>query len=482
MNWLHHIITKPHIKTGVACFIIGPQGTGKSTVGEVIARLFNTAAQQSTGLDPLVADFNSSLAECVFYVCDEMKQASKSENSEQAGKLKSVVTERFFLLHEKYKNRVRAEQFLNLYGSFNNLVPILIDSVVGNRRYWLVETCKEFPNKALLSTIKNWINFPETEESQNVFTHFLSLLFHMDKLEGGVFDTYKHKWNTRSALERFPVTKTLSEAMLVKAQMPVRFLKALHDCEIIGLLLDDDGASMRDKRYKLTQNPEIFTKLFVQVTKDQTTWPVNKQQLEFIKDEDGKYVLKPNLWLTPEECMIAFGQFAIAQGYNDAKINNMSLPKLRSFLDRQMTYSRHKGQYDVKTLTMTGYTDEFQLFMIHWLTKGLVSVLEETDQEEIVLPHDRKFSFSSLYEVFYEAYKKEKNLSEDRFLSNREFALKANNWFTIKQERINGKNEKFYYLEKNIEKEFPIPDLDDLLESDQEVELEFEMENLELDA
>ena len=71
LAWLADIVQNPGHKAGTAIVLVGKQGTGKSIVGDIMARLLGRHHRQVSSLRFVTGRFNSHLKDCLPLQCDE---------------------------------------------------------------------------------------------------------------------------------------------------------------------------------------------------------------------------------------------------------------------------------------------------------------------------------------------------------------------------------------------------------------------------
>ncbi|MBT4384509.1 hypothetical protein HOD30_02040, partial [Candidatus Peregrinibacteria bacterium] len=98
LNWLARAIQKPQDIGEVALVLRGKKGCGKTTLGEVMRRIFGNNYLLIDDPNLLTRGFNAHLRECVFAVADEAVFAGDKRT---AGKLKSQITSTTMNLERK---------------------------------------------------------------------------------------------------------------------------------------------------------------------------------------------------------------------------------------------------------------------------------------------------------------------------------------------------------------------------------------------
>eukprot|EP00122_Pirum_gemmata_P010747 Pgem_evm2s9947 len=428
LSWQNHILTNPSEKTGVAPSIIGPQGAGKSCLGEAFGALFRDASAQFSGLEPVIGTFNSEMFHNVFFLVDELPQASRSKDAVTVEKFKSAVTEKKALRRNMFEDYYKDKQYLNFMLTLNNHACVLLDTAKsGNRRFPHFNTTNEYPDKRILARIKNWLQTPDSQESKDVFQNWMSILFHLHNLEYdnilSFFKPYNDKWSTRYSLESFPTTQALIDSQMIKAHMPIKFMHALKQGEIVGIPVEKTimDRNIRYEKILLATTPLEFN-----------TWPVNEKEFEIDLDDDGNPTLLPGLWLNIDEMMNCFRYWADQQGYSLDKIKKMDKIKFHDSIRNMIKYNKKKKKYDIKSISLTGYADEMYVFMDYYLRKGYF------------LEKNKRFTFDFLYSQYnsYVSYKKFKDKNPERIMSKDKFSKSITYWFSM----VRSKEGRKYFL------------------------------------
>jgi ABC-type molybdenum transport system ATPase subunit/photorepair protein PhrA len=98
--WCAYTVQRPKLKTGVVVLLIGEQGTGKSTLSNIIAALHAPYTSKINDLDQLTSRFNSSdLENKLFIQIEEAKWHSK----QQISIIKDLVTSNTIRIEQKFK-------------------------------------------------------------------------------------------------------------------------------------------------------------------------------------------------------------------------------------------------------------------------------------------------------------------------------------------------------------------------------------------
>lgn len=167
LDWLAHLVQKPHERTALVPVLIGKQGTGKGILmdgimGPILGDFFtavNTSAE-------LMARFNIKLSKKFLTFIDE---ATWRGNKTEDGILKRMVGSPTMTVEEKHGAIYDMENYSRYVIASNNMEAVALE--VGNRRYVVIETADEGaadPN--YFDPIGNYVN---EEENLRKFLGFL---------------------------------------------------------------------------------------------------------------------------------------------------------------------------------------------------------------------------------------------------------------------------------------------------------------------
>ncbi len=122
VGWLADIVQRPAKKVGASLVLRGPQGVGKTKVGEVFGSLMS--AHYALVSDPrfIIGRFNAHLMSLILLHCDEAFWAG---DHAAEGKLKDLVTGDHHFVEFKGKEVIRVRNYVRLLvsGNQNWLVP-----------------------------------------------------------------------------------------------------------------------------------------------------------------------------------------------------------------------------------------------------------------------------------------------------------------------------------------------------------------------
>lgn len=134
-SWLHHIITKPHIKTEKAIVLYSDiHGAGKNSIIELIIKLLGEKkCGKVSSVDDFTKSFNSFLCKKFLIYGDEIDAKAKN----LADTLKNIISQKKINLEYKGKDSIEINDCSNYIFTTNNELTFKVDK--SDRRYFIVE-------------------------------------------------------------------------------------------------------------------------------------------------------------------------------------------------------------------------------------------------------------------------------------------------------------------------------------------------------
>lgn len=134
LDWIARGLQHPLERAGTALCLVGAQGTGKSTVGEILRRVYGLRYSIHASADnDLVGQFNDRLENRLLFVGDE---ATFGNDPRIKGKIKSLITEGALRIEGKYQSAREVRNRLKFIFTSNELAALPIES--GDRRSTVV--------------------------------------------------------------------------------------------------------------------------------------------------------------------------------------------------------------------------------------------------------------------------------------------------------------------------------------------------------
>ena len=208
LAWMAQLVQQPHKKPGTALVLIGPQGTGKSTFGEILIQMIGRRhAMSVNSIKSLTRDFNSHLRDKCLVVVEEGKVTAADANV-----MKDLITNDYITIEQKYVDKVPMRNHLHLVICSNEANAIFAQA--GERRYAML---------------------PVSERHREDYAYFDRLYKSLDPEAVGSLLRILRAWDYSSInLRRVPRTELLLENKVQSMNLVERFLyNALHTGEIL---------------------------------------------------------------------------------------------------------------------------------------------------------------------------------------------------------------------------------------------------------
>ena len=138
IGWFAQIFQHPDKKIGTSLVLRGPQGVGKTKVGEVIGSLLGEHYKLVSDPRYITGRFNSHLADCLLLHADEAFWAG---DHAAEGKLKDLITGHDHFIEYKGKEPVRVQNFVRLLVTGND--DWLVPAGLGERRPAVLDVGQE---------------------------------------------------------------------------------------------------------------------------------------------------------------------------------------------------------------------------------------------------------------------------------------------------------------------------------------------------
>lgn len=134
LDWIAHGLQNPLERAGTALCLVGSQGTGKSTVGEILRRTYGLKYSIHASADnDLVGSFNDRLENRLLFVGDE---AVFGGDPRIKGRIKSLITESALRIEGKFQSAREVRNRLKFLFTSNELAALPIEP--GDRRSTIV--------------------------------------------------------------------------------------------------------------------------------------------------------------------------------------------------------------------------------------------------------------------------------------------------------------------------------------------------------
>jgi hypothetical protein len=139
IRWSAFGVQNPGLPAEVALTFIGGKGTGKSTFGRIMCRIFGQHGVAVAGEKSLTSNFNKHLHGCVMLLADE---AVPPGNRNAAGLIKNFITDETIMVEPKGVDSFPAPNRMKVIIASNN--TYVVDASDDERRYAVFNVSKRF--------------------------------------------------------------------------------------------------------------------------------------------------------------------------------------------------------------------------------------------------------------------------------------------------------------------------------------------------
>lgn len=222
MNYLAHMVQKPHEKAGVMIIYMGGEGTGKGSMCRVLEAIWSHSTLQVSNVDDILGRFTGALERSYIVWLDEaiFKGDRKSQDA-----LKTFITEPYIRIEEKYQPKREIKSFHRCFAATNHKHFGQVSA--DNRRFFMLQVSEDKKvNKAASAEIQKehsayWKRFYAALQDNHTIPAFLH---HLEQRDISDFN-----------VNQFPSTKTHKEQKLKSLEGVERFLfEALNKGEEIN--------------------------------------------------------------------------------------------------------------------------------------------------------------------------------------------------------------------------------------------------------
>lgn len=201
--WLAWPLKYPGTKMSYSIVIHGGQGTGKSLFFErLMMQIYGLEYAIQIGQTELESHYTGWLSQKLYVVCNEVA-SSAAERKHSRNRLKSIITDKWFAIEEKFMPVRLEENHANLVFLSNEHQPVLPD--MDDRRYQIIRFDKKEPCDYYDTLAK------EIEENASEFYQYL-----LDYDPQGYAGAYAKPYNTEArelliASSRTPIEQFVCE-------------------------------------------------------------------------------------------------------------------------------------------------------------------------------------------------------------------------------------------------------------------------------
>lgn len=144
LSWIADMLQRPAEKPGTALVLVGPQGAGKTFLGErIIGPIIGGGHYtQMNSIESLTSKFNAVADNKLFIQCDE---AMHSYQKDVAAKLKSIITDETVMIEPKGINSYKKPNHMHfLFTSNEEHSAVFIDASPYERRYTVLKVSGKY--------------------------------------------------------------------------------------------------------------------------------------------------------------------------------------------------------------------------------------------------------------------------------------------------------------------------------------------------
>jgi len=138
LSFMAHAVQKPEQKVRWMILLIGGQGSGKTTIGDILGQLVGMSNFASIPATDMLGNFNSPLKNKMVVMIEEMRISRSTQTTALATALKEKVTNDVLLVKEKNVPEYYINNVIRFIGTSNHPAPIEIEP--GDRRYYIIKS------------------------------------------------------------------------------------------------------------------------------------------------------------------------------------------------------------------------------------------------------------------------------------------------------------------------------------------------------
>lgn len=271
-NWIAHLFQKPAEKTLTSILFNSIQGLGKNTLFEYIGRLLGYFLV-TTNIDNLFGDFNESLRCKIFVIVNEV---SGKETTKYKEKMKSLITDSYININEKYKNTQHIKNNVNMIMFTNNQCPVMIEDM--DRRYVCIKGHHQVKSIDFFERLYSVMDM--TTKKGKAFAKEIAEIF---------FDRDITDFNPRKKIET-EYFNTIKQVNTVVRFLDHYFQNKSHICDPIHIQAEKLYTNPLPKNAKDSEEPMSFVKFCKDYNYEQIKGSAFYRQMRDYTKETGGFV------------------------------------------------------------------------------------------------------------------------------------------------------------------------------------------------
>ena len=170
-NWAAYIVQNPNVLPGICVVVRGPQGVGKSKLGEAIGYCRGAYVAVSNSI--FREQFNSKWSDARFVAAAEVMLSDSRK--EHADRFKAWITDPFIEYHKKNVPEFNIQNRIAWWLSSNDDNPVVVPA--GDRRFTILEATHPEP-AVKQSLIEAWRTYDRREHEWPELKHLCHKLLH----------------------------------------------------------------------------------------------------------------------------------------------------------------------------------------------------------------------------------------------------------------------------------------------------------------
>lgn len=138
LSFMAHAVQKPYEKVRWMPVLIGGQGTGKTTLGDILSEVVGASNFASVSAQDMLLPFTTLLKNKLVVVVEEMRISKSTQTTALATALKEKITNDTLTVKEKFVPEYTIKNLIRFIGTSNHDSPIEIEE--GDRRYYIIRS------------------------------------------------------------------------------------------------------------------------------------------------------------------------------------------------------------------------------------------------------------------------------------------------------------------------------------------------------